>query len=78
MKQGATDIVPLKGSHLEKGILGWSKMPIAIRSQANRPQLPFDFRLKRAMRFFDIISRTMKKALKIVDNVVIRLKTGFL
>ncbi len=74
MEQHTTDIVPPQGSYVEKGLLGWNKMPLDIRSRANQPQLPFDFRLKRAVRFFDITSLTMKKALKTVDDVVIQLK----
>jgi len=71
MEQDTTDIVPPEGGYVEKGLSGWNKIPPDIRSRANQPYLPFDFRLKRAVRIFDIAPGTIKKALKTVDDIVI-------
>lgn len=73
MEQRSTDIVPPKSSLMEKGLRGWNKIPTVLRYRANRPQLPFAFRLNRAIRLFKITPQTIKKALKTVDNIVIRL-----
>lgn len=69
----STDIVPLPGSALEKGLQGWGKIPKGIRHRANRPYLPLEFSLNRAVRVYPLTGPTIKKAMKAIDDMVIRL-----
>ncbi len=74
VQYGATDIIPLQGGDLERGFKGWANLPKNVRARANVPQMPLVFRLNRAVRLFHITPKTMKQAMKMMDELVIGFK----
>ena len=68
IKNGTTDVVPVKGSEAEKILKGWS-------SAKPLPTLPFEYRLARAIRVLPIDDKSIQVALVEFDNVVKRIET---
>ena len=68
IRQGTTDILPLKGGPDEKAILQWTpKMPL--------PELSLDFRLRRVMRVEPVSPETIDSSLREFDKVVVEIET---
>jgi hypothetical protein len=68
LASGTTDVVPPRGSLAERQIQNW-------RPRDPIPDLPFDFRLARAMRVVPIDDASIDSALLEFDNVVARMET---
>jgi hypothetical protein len=68
IKDDTTDIKPAAGSKAEQLIWGWSK-------GQDPPELPFEFRLERALRVEPIDQATVGKALVQFDEVVAKIET---
>jgi DNA-cytosine methyltransferase len=68
IKGNTTDVPPIAGSAAEQLILGWSK-------GQDPPELPFEFRLKRALRVEPIDQASIDKALVQFDEVVAKIET---
>jgi len=68
IKDNTTDIKPAPGSKAEQLILGWSK-------GQDPPELPFEFRLERALRVEPIDKASVDKALVQFDEVVAKIET---
>ena len=63
MTKGTTDVLPPKGSEAEKILKSWKiKDPL--------PNLPFEYRLARAVRVIPVDDQSISKALKAFDKVV--------
>ena len=67
IKESTTDVMPIAGSTAEQLILGWSK-------GQDPPELPFDFRLERALRVEPINQASIDKALLQFDEVVAKIE----
>jgi len=68
IKDDTTDIRPTAGSEAEQLIWGWSK-------GQDPPELPFEFRLERALRVEPIDRASVDKALVQFDEVVAKIET---
>ncbi len=68
IRDKTTDVPPIAGSTAEQLILGWG------RGQ-DPPELPFEFRLQRALRIEPIDQVSIDKALVQFDDVVARIET---
>lgn len=67
MRQGITDVVPEPGSEADELLRGWDgKGPL--------PELPFEFRLRRAIRVIPVTEGTMAHALEQFDQTVARIE----
>ena len=68
MTKGTTDVLPPKGSEAEKILRNWKiKDPL--------PNLPFEYRLARAVRVIPVDDQSISKALKAFDKVVQDIET---
>jgi hypothetical protein len=63
-----TDVLPLPGSKTEKLLQSW-------REGDEPPELPFEFRLSRALRIVNVTAGTIKIALQAFDEVVAGIET---
>jgi hypothetical protein len=67
--RGETDVVPEKGSEAERILREWKG-----RKDEPIPTLPFEFRLKRALRLLPVTEETIAHALQEFDNAVARIE----
>lgn len=67
IRDGVTDVVPEPGSEAARVLARWEKgMPL--------PQLPFEFRLRRALRVIPVTPNTVQDALVAFDETVARIE----
>ena len=67
VRQGTTDVGPEPGSEAERLLRGWN-------GQEPLPELPFEFRLRRAIRVIPVTEGTMAHALEQFDQTVARIE----
>jgi len=67
VRQGMTDVGPESGSGVEELLRGWN-------GQEPLPELPFEFRLRRAIRVIPVTGETMAHALEQFDQTVARIE----
>ena len=67
MRQGITDVVPEPGSEVDGLLRGWD-------GKGPEPELPFEFRLRRAIRVIPVTEGTMAHALEQFDQTVARIE----
>jgi len=67
LRDGVTDVVPELGGEAARALARWEKgMPL--------PQLPFEFRLRRALRIIPVTPDTVEDALVAFDQTVARIE----
>lgn len=68
IRKGSTDVAPTAGSEAEKLLNDWD-------GKSPAPKLPFEFRLRRALRVVEVTDESKQNSLKRFDEVVARVET---